>query len=93
MNPDELREFVGKDVVVDTDSSIFYVGRLEDVKQQHLVFSKVDVHDTAGLPITTTKEIYVMESCKYGVRANRKSVHVRLARVVSISPLDDIVQF
>jgi small nuclear ribonucleoprotein (snRNP)-like protein len=89
--PDLFHALVGRIVVVDTDSSFVYLGRLESTDAQFLILSEVDVHEVqdAGL----SKERYVHESHGLGVRANRKRTWVRLARVVSISPLEDVISF
>ena len=50
-----------------------------------------DVHDViAG---RTSKEIYILESAKYGVKKNRHKVHVRKNEVVSLSALSDIIEY
>ena len=93
MARDDLSQFVGQDVVVDTDGPIIYIGTLERVSEEALVFSEVDVHYIHDGLSSGTKEVYVMESKKFGVRSNRKATWVRLARVMSISRLDDVVTF
>lgn len=89
--PGELEPLIGLQVVVDTDSSYVYIGVLESVGADYLVLSGVDVHDTADSK--STKEHYAHETKKLGTRSNRKLTYVRLARVLSISKLDDIVVF
>ena len=82
---------VGKIVVVDTDSRFVYLGTLDRVESEFLVMKDVDAHDRRESP--STKEQYVMDSKKFGVKPNRKEVNVRKTMVVSISKLDDIVDF
>jgi hypothetical protein len=82
---------VAASVVVDTDTSYVYVGTLESVDGRFLTLADVDVHDMKDSRIT--KEIYALEALKHGVRANRRRVHVALARVVSVSKLEDVVRF
>ncbi len=82
---------VGQDVVIDTDSSFVYVGRLEGVDDHFVALSTVDVHDMKDSQ--ATKEIYVLEAMKYGLRANRKLVYVARRRVLSVSLLDDVVRY
>jgi len=82
---------VGKIVVVDTDSRFVYLGTLDRVESEFLVMKNVDAHDRRESP--STKEQYVMDSKKFGVKPNRKEVNVRKTMVVSISKLDDIVDF
>ena len=85
------KRFLGKDVVVDTDSSLTYIGRFSKVDYTFLIMTAVDVRDRSeGV---ATKERYVMEARKFGVRANRETVLVRLNRVVSISLLKDVIEY
>jgi hypothetical protein len=50
-----------------------------------------DAHDRKEGP--STKEQYVMDTKRFGVKANRKEVSVRKAVVVSVSRLDDVVTY
>ncbi|HYF50551.1 MAG TPA: hypothetical protein VEJ63_14160 [Planctomycetota bacterium] len=90
--PTELASLIGKQVVVDTDSSYVYIGMLEAAGADFLTLTSVDVHDTAES--NSTKEQYTHETLKLGgTRHNRKLTYLRLARVLSISALDDVHQF
>lgn len=89
--PNLLQALAGRTVVVDTDSSFVFLGRLESADAQFLILSGVDVHETTEASLS--KERYVHESHGIGVRANRQRTWVRLARVVSISPLEDVISF
>jgi small nuclear ribonucleoprotein (snRNP)-like protein len=82
---------IGKVVVVDTDSRFVYLGRLDRVDPDFLVLGDVDVHDRREGP--STKEQYIMDTKKFGVKPNRKEVSVRKTQVVSLSRLDDILGF
>jgi len=82
---------VGKTVVVDTDSRFVYLGRLDRVEPEFVVMKDVDVHDRRESP--STKEQYIMDTKKFGVKPNRKEVSVRKTMVISISTLDDILSF
>ena len=91
MESRELTEFVGKDVVVDTNTSFLYIGRLEGVAEYFMTISGVDVHDCSQS--TTTKEVYVLEARKFGIRRNRSGVKVRLDKVVSVSLLEEVIVY
>ena len=82
---------VGEDVVIDTDSSFVYVGRLEGADEHFVALSTVDVHDMRDSK--ATKEVYVMEAAKYDVRANRRLVYVARSRILSVSLMADIVRY
>ena len=82
---------VGQVVVVDTSSPFVYLGTLVKVDEHFLVLKDVDAHDRSEGP--STKEQYVMDTKRFGVKANRKEVSVRKAAVVSVSRLDDVITF
>jgi hypothetical protein len=89
--PPEIKALIGREIVVDTDSSYIYIGTLEAAGSDYLYLINVDVHDTGDS--RTTKEGYAHETRKLGTRTNRKSVLVRVARILSISALDDVMRF
>jgi len=86
-----LQELVGNDVVLDTASPYLYIGRLVEVDEWIIRLEDVDVHDASET--RTTKEVYVIEASKFGVKKNRRSVLVRTDRVVSISLLSDVIEY
>ena len=85
-----MEEFIGKQVVVDVESPFVYLGRLHAINDKTLVLKAADVHDMRDS--TTTREVYVREARVHGVQPNRKTVYIRLEKVVSISPLDDVIE-
>ena len=85
---DWLRSFVGQQVVVDLADSYLVIGTLTEVGPDHLAFTDADLHDHREA--NSTKEIYVIESRKYGIRANRQRVHLPRRLVIAISRLEDI---
>ncbi|HYG76791.1 MAG TPA: hypothetical protein VEK08_17440 [Planctomycetota bacterium] len=88
---DDLSHLLGVQIVIDTDSSYIYIGTLERVGREYLAISNVDVHDTADSK--ATKEHYTHETKKLGPRHNRTLTLVRIARIVSIAKLDDVILF
>jgi small nuclear ribonucleoprotein (snRNP)-like protein len=84
-------QFVGKVVVVDTDSMFVYLGTLDRVEDHFVVLKDVDAHDRRESP--STKEQYIMDTKKFGVKPNRREVNVRKQLIVSISRLDDILGY
>ncbi|MHC5078972.1 MAG: hypothetical protein ACYTHN_08130 [Planctomycetota bacterium] len=91
MGLEELQDFIGKTIVVDTATSFLYIGTLDAVSDHFLSMTEVDVHDCNETQ--TTKEVYILEARKYGIRKNRKSVKVRQAQIISYSLLDDIILY
>lgn len=80
-----------KNVVVDTNSNFLYIGKLEDVGDHFLILRDADVHDRRESP--SMNEKYIMEAKKFGVRCNRKRVHIRIEEVISMSLLDDVIEY
>jgi small nuclear ribonucleoprotein (snRNP)-like protein len=87
----EFEQFVGKHVVVDTDSDLYYIGVLKGADASFLTLENADIHHAEES--ATTRETYIMDSKKYGVRANRKAVKILRSRIVSVSLLDDVVEY
>jgi hypothetical protein len=88
---DQLLEYCNHHVVVDTTSPYIYIGKLVDITDNMLTLSDADVHDSRES--TTMNEKYVMEAKKYGIRSNRHLVHIRLDKIISLSKLDDVVEY
>jgi len=88
---EELAEFIGKVVVVDTSPPLFYIGTLESLESHYLTLTDCDAHDVnEGV---STKEVYCIEAKKHGVKKNRVRVKVRRDVIVSISLLDDVIEY
>ena len=85
-----MEEFIGKQVVVDVESPFVYLGRLHAIHDKTVVLKAVDVHDLRDS--TTTREVYVREARVHGVQPNRKTVYIRIEKVVSVSPLEDVIE-
>lgn len=84
-----MDEMIGKIVVVDVESPYVFVGKLQEIRDKTLVLRNGDVHDLRDS--TTTREVYVRDARVHGVQPNRKNVHVRLDKVVSVALLDDVI--
>jgi len=89
----DLHQFVGQSVVLDTQGSLIYIGRLEAYDERGYWLAEADVHDCKDSH--TTKEKYVNDSHlleKSGVRqTNRRRVFVERIAIVSISALADVI--
>lgn len=83
--------YIGQVVVVDTDSSFLYLGTLAAVAEHFVLMTGVDVHDRRETP--TTKEKYVLDAKRYGIRPNRKEVSIRKSIIVSLSRLEDVLDY
>ncbi|MBW1803893.1 MAG: hypothetical protein JRJ85_24570 [Deltaproteobacteria bacterium] len=78
-------------IVVDTSSDFIFIGKLKDIDEYFVTLVEADVHDRRESP--SMNEKYIMDSKMYGVRCNRRRVHIRLDRVISISALDDVIEY
>jgi hypothetical protein len=85
---DWLVPFVGKAIVCDLDEYYMVLGTLESFSVHHLQFSQADLHDHREA--NSSKEVYVIESRRLGIRVNRLHLYVPRGRVVAVSLLDDI---
>ena len=83
-------EYVGREVVLDVSSPFVYVGTLSGCDQHCLFLEDADVHDLRDTG--TTRELYVLEAKRHGVNRNRKRVEVRIAEIVSVSALEDVIE-
>ena len=86
-----MEELKGKEVIVDTDTSYIYVGVLIDLTDDCLIMEKLDVHDRNDLEMS--KEKYILETRRHGVKENRKKAYILRERIVSISLLEDVLKF
>ncbi|MFM2092521.1 MAG: hypothetical protein RLZZ127_3010 [Planctomycetota bacterium] len=89
MDPDWIAPFIGAVVVVDTDADYLAIGTLTAAGPAHLELTDADLHDHREA--NSTKEVYVLESQRIAVRANRRRVAIPRSRVVAVSRLDDVV--
>jgi len=55
------------------------------------VLADADVHPCEDSQ--STREFYVLETKKNGIRANRRMVHVMRTEIVSVSRLTDVVDY
>lgn len=89
MDNDAWKPWVSQIVVVDTTSTYVYIGTLAAVQDHFIEMTDVDVHDRGeGL---STKERYIMEVKRFGVKPNRREVSIRKSTIVSLSRLEDIL--
>jgi len=86
-----VADLVGRDVVVDTRSTLLYVGTLTRWGEAFVELKDCDVHDAQEG--RSTKEVHAMESARDGVRRNRRRVLIRTAEVLSLSALEDVIVF
>lgn len=89
MTGDPMEALRGEVVVLDTATSIVYLGKLAGVTPDFFLLEEADMHDCndghAG------KEVYLAEAARSGVDANRRHIAVLRSSVISLSKLSDII--
>ena len=86
-----LESMLGKTVVVDLISSYVCLGDFVGCDAQFLELRDADLHDLRDS--SATREIYVHDSVRLGIRRNRARVLVRRDEIVAIARFDDIAVF
>jgi small nuclear ribonucleoprotein (snRNP)-like protein len=87
----ELQEYIGQPLVVDSKSYYTYIGTLVAEGEIFITLKDVDVHDQRDS--NTSKELYLIESLKYGIKVNRSAVKIVRSEIISLSLLSDIVKY
>ena len=87
----DILRYRDQNIVVDTVSHFIFLGKLEDISNYFITLRDADVHDRRESP--SLNEKYVLDSKKYGIKCNRKLVHIRLQEVISLSLLDDVIEY
>lgn len=85
---EELRRFLNKIVVIDTDSNWLYVGVLKKVGKDFIALQDVDAHDLTEVAVI--REQYLVNIKINGIVINRKEVLVNRERLIGLSLLDDV---
>jgi small nuclear ribonucleoprotein (snRNP)-like protein len=83
-----LTELVGQVVVVDMRSTFVCLGTLVAFDEAFLELRDADLHDFRDG--TATREVYVYDSVRIGIRRNRARVLLRRGEVVAIARFSDV---
>lgn len=85
---DLLTHLIGEVVVADFRSSYVCFGTLVRVDHEFLEIKDADLHDFRDSQ--ATREVYVYDSMRLGIRRNRARVLIKRDEVVAIAKLHDI---
>lgn len=92
MDPSELSPLlsalVGQVLVLDFRSTFVCLGTLVGYDRDFLRLNDADLHDFRDSP--ATRELYVYDSARLGIRRNRSSVLVRRDEVIAVTRFKDI---
>jgi len=84
-----MEKLIGKIVVVDTSTSLVYMGRLREVNERWIEMEEVDLIDLGEIKIS--RELLLIEKKRDGLKASRGSVMLTAGAIVSISVLEEII--
>ncbi len=85
-----LHELIGQTVVIDLRSRYVCLGELVGQDAAFLELADADLHDLRDS--TATREIYVYDSKRLGIRRNRERVLIRLDDVVAVTRFSDVAE-
>ena len=83
-----LEELIGEIVVLDLKSSYVCLGTLVAMDGLFFAIEDADLHDFRDS--TATREVYVYDSVRLGIRRNRSRVLLRREEVVAVTRFADI---
>jgi hypothetical protein len=83
-----IAELVGLEVVVDLRGFVC-IGTLSAVDADCLALADADFHDLSDTQ--TSRENYIVDSKRTGIKANRKRVVLMRAEVVAITRFGDVI--
>lgn len=86
---ERLVDWVGQVIVVDLASPFVAIGALKETAPDFLELADADLHDLRDTE--TSRELYVVKTKRHGLAANRRTVVLRMAEVVGVSRLEDVV--
>jgi small nuclear ribonucleoprotein (snRNP)-like protein len=86
----ELEALIGQVVILDLESSYVCLGTLEAIDPLFFALTDADLHDFRDS--SATREVYVYDSARLGIRRNRARVLVRRDQVVALTRFADIAE-
>lgn len=94
MTPDSassrIDALVGRSVVADLRSRFVCIGTLVGHDDRFFELIDADLHDFRDSP--ATREVYVYDSARFGVRRNRSRVLVLREEVIALTRLEDVLE-
>jgi hypothetical protein len=85
---EDLAVLLNQPVVLDTFGPIVYLGTLAEVTDSGFWLIDADVHDCRDGH--ASKELYVLDARRDGIRPNRARVFVLQSGIASVSRLEDV---
>lgn len=85
-----LEELIGEVVVVDLQSPYVCLGTFAGLDRDFLDLRDADLHDFRDS--TKTRELYVFDSVRLGIRRNRVRVLLRRSEVIAVTRFAEVVE-
>ncbi len=85
----EIKKFLGKIIVVDTDTRWLYVGTFKKIGKTFLTLQDVDAHDLTET--TSTRDAYLAHIKNHGLVVNRRIVMISKEKLIGLSLLKDVL--
>ncbi len=86
----ELDALIGQVVILDMKSSFVCLGTLQGMDSLFFSVADADLHDFRDS--SATREVYIYDSARLGIRRNRAKVLIRRDEVVAITRFADIAE-
>ena len=85
-----LEALIGQVVILDLNSSYVCLGTLAAIDPLFYTLRDADLHDFRDS--SATREVYIYDSVRLGIRRNRASVLIRRDEVIAVTRFDDIAE-
>jgi small nuclear ribonucleoprotein (snRNP)-like protein len=85
-----LADLVGQIVVIDLHSTYVCLGTLTGFDRVFLELIDADLHDFRDS--AATREVYIYDSIRFGIRRNRSRVLLRRDEIVAVTRFADIAE-
>jgi hypothetical protein len=85
----DLANLMDREVVLDTAGTLIYLGTVSRISANGVWLKDADVRDQRDGH--ASKELYIIEAARQGIRVNRANVFVARPTVMSVSALSDVV--
>ena len=89
-DPPMIDRLIGEVLVLDLRSPYVCLGTLVAVDAEFYALADADLHDLRDS--TATREIYIYDSLRLGIRRNRARVLVRRDEVVAVTRFADVAE-
>ena len=85
-----LASLIGRVIVIDLKSTYVCLGTLTAFDELYFELVDADLHDFRDG--TATREVYVYDAARVGIRRNRSRVLIRRDEIVAISGIDEVAE-